>query len=194
MEWNKHHFNNENKIQQMKADSIIFEVGVRISKMEKIRGNNIHMQHLAQNWCSDLVADREEIKYFTRPKPHLDFWVLYCDGSLKPNHDGYEGLLRNEFGAPTLGYDGKSIIQHVLWLELLALCRGLLLARRRNIQSIQIYMDSKLDVDIIDDRICCSWQVLSLKKKIQKILIEFNDSKMLHVWREANQPMDFLAN
>lgn len=40
----------------------------------------------------------------------------------------------------------------------------------------------------------CLWRALSLKEKITKSLEEFEHVEIQHVWREANQPVDFLSN
>lgn len=101
---------------------------------------------------------------FTWPRPPKEFWVLSCDGSMKSDRSGYGGLIWNCDGETLVGYAGTSE-QHVLWLELFALYRGLVVVKNFGITKLRVNLDSKLAIDIMNNKKNYPWRVLSLKAK-----------------------------
>lgn len=81
----------------------------------------------------------------------------------------------------------------MLWQEMFALCRGLEIAREKDILNIMIHMDSKVGVDIVLGKSKCPWRVIAIKRRIKDLSAEFSNFRIQHIWRKVNQPADFLA-
>lgn len=75
---------------------------------------------------------------FTWPRPPQEFWVLACDGSLKPDRVGYGGLIHNCDGEPLIGYVGTAEQHHVLWLKMFALYRRLMVVKNFDIIKLRV--------------------------------------------------------
>lgn len=113
---------------------------------------------------------------------------------MNSNISGYGGLVWNCDGKPLLGYTGMFEQKLVVWLEMFALFHGLVVAKNLGITKLRVNLDSKVEIDIVNNKRKCPWRVLSLKEKITNALKEFEHTDIYHVWREANQPVDILSN
>lgn len=142
---------------------------------------------MAEKWNMKMVTLDQQCSLCTWPKPLMGFWVLSCDGSMTANKSGCDGN-------PLISYAGTFEQQHVLWLKMFALYCGLMVARNHGITKMRVNLDSKLAVDVTNNRSKCPWGVLRLKAKIIKVLKDFEHDDIHHVWREANQPVDILAS
>ncbi|XP_043697167.1 uncharacterized protein LOC122647943 [Telopea speciosissima] len=120
--------------------------------------------------------------------------ALHCDGSLSADRAAYGGIIRHATGDPILAYVGKGVETLVLCMELLAIHRGVALCLERDLQSVSIRSDSKLAVDIITGAVSCPWSVYVLKCQISSLLTQLTHLEVRHVWRELNQPADFVAS
>ncbi|XP_043697256.1 uncharacterized protein LOC122648050, partial [Telopea speciosissima] len=120
--------------------------------------------------------------------------ALHCDGSLTADRAAYGDLICNNMGVPILAYVGKGVEASVLSMELLAIHRGLTLCLEKDIHSVSIRTDSKLAVDILTGSITCPWSVYVLNCQICALLHHLSHKEVRHVWRELNQPADFVAS
>ncbi|XP_043696683.1 uncharacterized protein LOC122647324 [Telopea speciosissima] len=119
--------------------------------------------------------------------------ALHCDGSLTADRAAYGGLIRDDTGAVILAYVGKGDDDSVLGMELLPILRGVTLCIQNDFRRVSIRFDSKLVVDILNGTICCPWSMQVLKGRISSLLEQLQRKEIRHVWREVNQPTDFIA-
>lgn len=89
--------------------------------------------------------------YFSWPKFGTSDWVLSCDGSLNSTRAGYGGQLKDGDGLVVVDYTGLANNHNVLWSELYALLRGLMVLRSRNIDDLIIHMDLEMAIEIINE-------------------------------------------
>lgn len=118
---------------------------------------------------------------------------MACDGSVTTNRSGYGGIIRNHMGMAIIAYAGTIPSKNVLWIELYSLYRGLALVVEQGNQHIEISMDSKLAVEILQANYNIPWLALALVGKVKKALEKLQSFSIQHVWREANQAADLLA-
>lgn len=149
----------------MVCADIIFDLEIKIKHLEKIMADNLMLSHVADEWNMKMVTSDRQCSLFTWLKPPMGFWVLSCDGSMTANRSSYGGLIQSCDGEPLIGYAGTSEQQHVSWLEMFALYCGLVVARNCGIPKLRVNLDSKLVVDITNNRNKCPWRVLSLQAK-----------------------------
>lgn len=191
-ERNQRHFNNVSRLKKRIVEDIVGEVNTKIKNKTMVVTTAITC-HLVKEWNLDVLNGDLAVQKCVWPKQDENTWVLSTDASMTPNRAGYGGLLCNGAGDTVFCFAGKTEVKHILWLELHALWRGLVLVHARNIERITVYLDSKLAVDILNGVIKCPWRVMSLVSKIKSILNDFSRIHVIHVWREANQLADFLA-
>ncbi|XP_043697429.1 uncharacterized protein LOC122648258, partial [Telopea speciosissima] len=98
------------------------------------------------------------------PIPPADLFTLHCDGSLSGDRAAYGGLIRNTLGDP------------------------------RELRHMSIRSDSKLAIEILTGVSSCPWSVYTLKFQILSSLNQLAHYEIRHVWRELNQPADFIAS
>lgn len=184
-ERNQRHFNNVSRFKRKIVEDIAFEIKTKTKMMKTLHGSSVLQKHLTQIWDLQLNAEGEKT-LFIWPKPTSAEWVLSCDGSLTPTRAGYGGLLRDSNGETIIGYAGLATVHHVLSLELHALLQGLLLVRNKNIDTIIVQMDSKVEVEIVKESCACPWRVLCVVRKIKYILSAFSYYHIDHVARSKS--------
>ncbi|XP_077232361.1 uncharacterized protein LOC143869152 [Tasmannia lanceolata] len=140
-----------------------------------------------------LFAVNSSPQFCQWEKPGGDVVKLNSDASMKGDAAGIGGILRDYTGTIrgcfSLNTDLKSI--HILEMD--AILHGLELARKLNISNIWIESDSLVAVKIMNGSWDCPWRAKSLLNTIIKRLQEFHNWKVSHIWREANQPADYLS-
>lgn len=177
----------------MISADVVSDVEIKIKHLERILAKNPLPAHVAEEWNMKMATSDRHCSLFTWPKPLVGFCVLSYDGSMTTTRSGYGGLIHSCDGNPLIGYVGLSKQQHILWIKMFTLYHGLMVARNHGITKLKINLDLKIVVDVTNNRSKCPWRVLSLKAKIIKVLEDFEHADIQHVWREANQPTDFLA-
>lgn len=100
-------------------------------------------------------------------------WILSTNASVNLTRASYGGLLRMSSSEAVFAFVGHMEDKLVLWLELHALWRGLILVCTRYTENIIVHMDSKLAVDIIQGVIRCPWKVMSLVLRIKTVMMDF---------------------
>ncbi|KAL0411794.1 UNVERIFIED_CONTAM: hypothetical protein Slati_3769100 [Sesamum latifolium] len=159
----------------------------------------------AVHWRGDLLvakrigftfhstAEANPILCHWLPPPH-GIWKLNCDGASKSNlgPSGAGGLIRDSRGRMLLAfYDFVS--EHTnTFAELYAVNRGLHLAWQNGYRNIWVELDASAVLWIIlTER--GDWRFQSLLTSIRRLKRKMN-IHFTYVYREANQPADFLAN
>jgi ribonuclease HI len=122
-------------------------------------------------------------------------FVLNVDGSClgTPTRAGYGGIIRNSAGLYLSGFSGYiAATTGILFAELTAIHRGLLLAVESGIEVLVCYSDSLLSTKLIMDHVSNYHAYVVLIQDIKDILSSRNFS-IHHCLREGNQCADFLA-
>lgn len=104
------------------------------------------------------------------------------------------GLLRDHRGNWIAGYTCNIGIANSFLAELWGLREGLLLAKNRGISKLIAETDSETMVQVLrrDGMSTINSNVLVTDCKL--LLDHFQDSKVVHIFREGNQCADYLAN
>ncbi|XP_043697406.1 uncharacterized protein LOC122648222 [Telopea speciosissima] len=119
--------------------------------------------------------------------------ALHCDGSLTADRASYGGIIRDDTGAAIMAYAGKGDDNSVLGMELLAILGGVTLYIQKDLLRVSIRSDSKLAADILNGIVSCPWSLQTLKVRITSLMEQLQRKEIRHVWRELNQPADFVA-
>ncbi|KAF9612735.1 hypothetical protein IFM89_003745 [Coptis chinensis] len=105
-----------------------------------------------------ILAARLGLKLnFKVPAPNWIKWasaeegshMLNTDGSVHDNGNGFGGIIRDSLGNVTLAYVGSSHKPSVLFLELLAIAKGLQYAKEKGISNLEVNLDSSGAINII---------------------------------------------
>jgi ribonuclease HI len=78
--------------------------------------------------------------------------------------------------------------------ELWGVFEGLILAKKRGVTKLELRVDSEVIVKSLQVRKNGSIMGCTLMKKMYKILENFQEVRIIHVFREANLCADMLAN
>ncbi|XP_043697446.1 uncharacterized protein LOC122648277 [Telopea speciosissima] len=120
--------------------------------------------------------------------------ALHCDGSLADDKASFGGLIRDGCGDPIAAYAGLGEDLSVLSMEFKAIYKGISLCIEKGLYDVSVRSDSKLAVDILNGQITGPWQILILKSKILSKFRLLRSKELVHIWREQNQPADFMAS
>ncbi|XP_043697088.1 uncharacterized protein LOC122647850 [Telopea speciosissima] len=120
--------------------------------------------------------------------------VLHCDGSLTADRASYGGIIHDATGAAIMAFVGNGDDNSVLGIELYAIFRGVSLCVKNSQLQVSIRSDSKLAVDILNEVVSCPWNMQTLRDHISSIFQHLQCKEIKHVWREINQPADFIAS
>ncbi|XP_024634474.2 uncharacterized protein [Medicago truncatula] len=121
--------------------------------------------------------------------------VLNVDGSClgAPIRAGYRGILRNSVGFFLQGFSGFiEATTDILFAELTAIHKGLLMAAENGIEEMICYTDSLLSVKLLTNSSSRFHAYAVLIQDIQDLLLSTNFS-IQHCHREGNQCADFMA-
>jgi ribonuclease HI len=129
-------------------------------------------------------------------KPSLGWYVLNTDGAAKigERKAGCGGTLRNETDNWVDGF-AKALGDTTAYMaELWGILEGLIMAKRRGVGRLDLRVDSAVIVKNLQGKKQGSTMGCSLMKKIYNLLADFMEVQINHVYREANQGADMLAN
>jgi len=108
---------------------------------------------------------------------------------------GAGGIIRDHTGNWFSGYSVFLGSGNILKAELWSILHGLQLAKDLNITHIVVETDSSLAVQLLTDPNTLSHHHLfSLIHNCRCFLQHFEEASIRHIFREANQPTDSLAN
>ncbi|KAL0413166.1 UNVERIFIED_CONTAM: hypothetical protein Sradi_1518300 [Sesamum radiatum] len=158
-----------------------------------------------EHWRGDLlVAKRFDFNFSNPPtkSPILCRWVappiglckLNCDGASKgnPGPFGAGRLVRNDRGRLILAFYEFFGDQTNTYAELYGVVRGLQLAWEKGCHNVWVEVDAMAVLQIIKSE-KGDWRLQSQLTRIRMLKRKLNLC-FTHVYREANQPADFLAN
>lgn len=128
-------------------------------------------------------------------KPFPPLFKLHCNGSAKDNLLGAGGIIRDHSGNQILGFFTFLGSGYIIKAELWSILHGLKLACDFDTSHLIIEINSSLMVNlIIDTNVSSHHSLFSLINNCICYLHLFEETKIQHVFREANQPADLLAN
>ncbi|XP_077233633.1 uncharacterized protein LOC143875936 [Tasmannia lanceolata] len=171
--------------------------------LHTIRSRCIFLRLDSQNSSRDLAFSKAfNLPLFRSQKPTKSCkWVhpepgcvkLNCDASLASSSASIGGLLRTNDGSVLAMYSQDKIQMTIQELELEAICHGASLASSLNIDRLWIESDSLFAVNVIEGSVACPWKKRLSLAHLKNTLLKFVSWKVSHIWREANQPADFLS-
>ncbi|XP_077237378.1 uncharacterized protein LOC143879071 [Tasmannia lanceolata] len=126
-------------------------------------------------------------------KPDPGWSKLNSDASLTDSEGSIGGIIRDHTGTTTSLFSSQTAKSEINIMELQAINRGLELAKSKNIGKIWVESDSLSAVETISKESKCPWKAIMLLDRIETLLSTFNNWKITHLWREGNQPADFLS-
>jgi ribonuclease HI len=121
--------------------------------------------------------------------------VLNVDGSClgTPSRAGYGGIIRNSAGFYITGFSGYiAASTDILFAELTAIHRGLLLAVESDFEDLVCYSDSMISIKVVNEQDSHFHAYAVLIQEIKDLLSSRNFS-IHHCLREGNQCADFFA-
>jgi len=128
--------------------------------------------------------------------PSIDWVKINVDGCRKgnPGVAGAGGVIRDAIGRWIVGFTLNIGIYTLVGAELWAITNGLKLAWSKEFQKIVLESDSSLAVDLITkDKIIID-KNYNLIMQARELLAKEWDIQVLHVYKEANSVVDWLAN
>ncbi|XP_043696820.1 uncharacterized protein LOC122647496 [Telopea speciosissima] len=192
-ERNRRLFENKVRTHDQIIEAIRLDVAIKCAAFPISAVHSPRNQFLADNWGIRVdwkVITQKTCAWF-RPPTHMA--VLHCDGSLTADRASYGGIIRDDAGVAIMAYAGKGDINSVLSMELFAILKGVTFCIQRNLLRVSIRSDSKLAVDILNGAMDCPWSMQILMDRIATLLQQLQRKEIKHVWRELNQPADFIA-
>ncbi|XP_043697430.1 uncharacterized protein LOC122648259 [Telopea speciosissima] len=186
-------FRNKIRSKDQIVGAIKGDVIGRLSSIDLVGDPTIANHHIAAKWDLQVrwTARIPKACSWFAPKNMV---ALHCDGSLSDDKASFGGLIRDDSGDPLAAFAGIGEDLSVLSMELMAIYRGISLCVDKGFYDVSIRSDSKLAVDILNGVITRPWQILTLKSKIQIKARLLRSKEFIHVWREQNQPADFMAS
>ncbi|XP_043687599.1 uncharacterized protein LOC122638815 [Telopea speciosissima] len=163
----------ENKVRSHDhiIEAIRLDMAIKCATLPISAVQNPRNKFLADTWGIRVdwkVITQKTCAWF---RPPTRMAVLHCEGSLMADRASYGGIIRDAAGIAIIAYAGKGDDSSVLGMELYAILKGVDLCIQKNLLRVSIRSDSKLAVDILNG----------------------NHREVRHVWRELNQPADFMA-
>ena len=130
---------------------------------------------------------------WTKPSP--GWHKLDTDGASlgNPGKDGSGGLIWNCQGNYIKGFSRSIRVTTSVMVELWALRDGLYLAFQLGINFLEIELDAKVIVEMINRTYCSNRKHSPLLHDCRSLLARFTQARVVHVFREANKCTDFLA-
>ncbi|KAL0411456.1 UNVERIFIED_CONTAM: putative ribonuclease H protein [Sesamum latifolium] len=197
--WNTWKAWNNAKFNGVSPQGIIKSVLVYLWRLYRSRAMSF------QHWKGDVEVGRKLgfRLYVTKPPapklvcwlpPHDELVKLNCDGASKgnPGEAGVGGLLRNKQGKLIFAYNDSIGHHSNIYVELCALVRGLELAKEFGYLQVWVEMDAQVVLHLINKEEG-NWHLQKLLTKFRMLKRDMN-LRLTHVYREGNQPADFLAN
>jgi ribonuclease HI len=143
--------------------------------------------------CHDRSKQQINISWHAPP---MGWYTLNTDGAAKISDSkaGCGGIVRNDTDNWVEGF-AKALGDTTAYMaELWGVFEGLKLAKRRGVTKLDLRIDSEVIVKSLQARKNGSAMGCTLMKKIYKVLEDFQEVRITHVFREANRCADMLAN
>lgn len=126
--------------------------------------------------------------------PDSGWYKLNCDGSVT-NYGGKAGcggVLRGEMGEFLFGYAAGLGPSSITEAELMAILRGMQIARERGFEKILVETDSLAVVSLLKRECLPLHPSFNIIQDIKSLLLQ-RDSQAHHIFRESNQVADGFA-
>ncbi|XP_043697398.1 uncharacterized protein LOC122648214 [Telopea speciosissima] len=193
-ERNRRLFENKVRTHDQIVEAIRLDVSIKCAAFSISVIQNPRNQFLADKW--GLRVDWKTITQKTCAwfRPPANMTVLHCDGSLTVDRASYGGIICDATGAAIMAFVGNGDNNSVLSMELYAILRGVSFCVQNSQLQVSIRSDSKLAVDILNGVVSCPWNMQTLRDRISSIFHHLQRKEIKHVWREINQPADFIAS
>ena len=142
---------------------------------------------------SKPIKPRPKIVYWV--KPSANWFKLNTDGASRgnPGIAGAGGILRNHQGQVIFAFHKSLGVTSNINAELQALQTGLELCLHHGVQNIWIEVDATAIISLIASTRSCHWLSYHTVLKIKAMLDQL-ETKVSHIFREANQAADLLAS
>ncbi|XP_021740114.1 uncharacterized protein LOC110706504 [Chenopodium quinoa] len=126
--------------------------------------------------------------------PPTNFYKLNFDGSVL-NKSATTGILIRDSSGAILGARAFNLgTTKVFITEAMAIHKGILLALEREIKNIIIEGDNLLVINSVNGIWSTPWQIDHIIQDICSLLSNFDNWSIRHIFREANQAADWIAN
>ena len=145
--------------------------------------------------CNQPAAKRMILKSTRWEKLNEGWLTLNTDGS-ETGSDGLAkggGLIRDGNGTWLIGFARKIRTATSFLVELWALRDGLRLCLQIQAQAVYIELDAKAIVDALHSQSCTNTVIYSIMEDCRHLVTQIPQTRVKHVYREANRCADFLA-
>lgn len=136
-------------------------------------------------------------KYVRWRSPAIGWYVLNCDGAAKgaPGPAGGGGLIRDHQGSLVSAFSANFGSCLAYKAEVLAVARGISLARNLGISKLEIHLDNLACVQFLNNKETGTGDNAHELNYCRSMLEDSSwEVKVLHVYREGNRAADWLAN
>ncbi|KAF5179881.1 hypothetical protein FRX31_030532, partial [Thalictrum thalictroides] len=138
------------------------------------------------------IEQQHQLKVAWSPPPH-GWTALNCDGALSQHGTGYAGILMTDSGQVLNAFVAGGKTNSVLYLEMIAVEKGLELATQMGLEKIMVQTDSMQVARILNELTAPTWRVESMVMHIKVLMDTFEEITIQHVFRESNKVADALA-
>ena len=145
--------------------------------------------------CNHSATKRRILKSIRWEKPSEGWLTLNTDGSLTGSGGlaGGGGLIRDGNGSWVTGFARKIGTATSFLTELWALRDGLRLCLQIQAQTVCIELDAKAVVDALSSHSCTNTVIYSIMEDCRHLVNQIPQTRVKHVYREANRCADLLA-
>ena len=148
--------------------------------------SNLHEQSTSQAleyyYCVGKIKNQRSMVVINVhcKKPHLSWYKLNFDGASLGNLGkvGGGGVIRDSAGRWIKGFAWSIEFKTSIIVELWALRDGMLLVDQLGVQKLEVELDAKVIVDLIQSRICLNTFYSSLLANCKSLLGRFPHSKV----------------
>ena len=128
-------------------------------------------------------------------KPSSGWHKLNTDGASlgNPGKSGGGGLIRNSQGNWIKGFSRPIGFTTSVMAELWVLRNGLYLAIQLGINFLEVELDAKVIVDMLNNTDCSNRKHSPLLHDCKSLLSRLTQARVVHIFGEANKCVDFLA-
>ncbi|CAN1120866.1 Putative ribonuclease H protein At1g65750 [Linum perenne] len=124
------------------------------------------------------------------------WFTLNSDGSLHTNSNSAAvgGLIRDDQGRFIVGFATKLGSCSIARAEMRGIVDGMTIAWNHGIRKLQIQSDSVTAVRMLSDALWLNHQHFNLVRSFQELKARNWEVSIEHIYREANNAADFIAN